>query len=117
RYNRVVAYSRSKLANLLFHHELHRRLTAAGANTISLAAHPGGSDTELVRHVPGSRYMHKYLHALAQSAAMGALPTLRAATDPFATGGQYFGPNRLLEMKGNPIVVRPSRRAQDRALQ
>ncbi|NLD78420.1 MAG: SDR family NAD(P)-dependent oxidoreductase, partial [Acidimicrobiales bacterium] len=116
-YNRFVAYSRSKLANLLFHHELHRRLTLAGAQTIALAAHPGGSDTELVRHVPGAAYMRKYMNALAQSAAMGALPTLRAATDPLATGGQYYGPNRLLEMKGHPILVRSSRRSQDPALQ
>lgn len=117
KYNRFVAYSRSKLANLLFTYELHRRLTASGVPTIALAAHPGGSDTELVRHVPGARYMRKYLHALAQSAAMGALPTLRAATDPCATGGQYYGPNRLVEMKGDPIVVRSSRRSQDRQLQ
>lgn len=117
KYNRFVAYSRSKLANLLFAYELHRRLTVAGARTISLAAHPGGSDTELVRHVPGAARMRKYLHGLAQSASSGALPTLRAATDPCATGGQYYGPDRLLEMKGDPIVVRSSKRSQDRALQ
>jgi NAD(P)-dependent dehydrogenase (short-subunit alcohol dehydrogenase family) len=117
RYNRFAAYSRSKLANLLFAYELHRRLVAAGAATASLAAHPGGSDTDLVRHVPFSDFMHRRMAPLAQSAAMGALPTLRAATDPTATGGQYYGPDRLLETRGHPIVVRSSRRSQDRALQ
>lgn len=116
-YNRFAAYSRSKLANLLFTYELHRRLTAAGARTVALAAHPGGSDTDLVRHVPGSRVLQRYLGFLAQSSSMGALPSLRAATDPFAGGGQYFGPNRLAEMKGHPIVVRSSARSQDRRLQ
>ncbi len=117
RYNRFAAYTRSKLANLLFAYELHRRLVAAGAATRSLAAHPGGSDTELARHVPFSDFMHRWMAPLAQSAAMGALPTLRAATDPAATGGQYYGPDRLCETRGHPIVVRSSARSQDRALQ
>ncbi|UDY35149.1 oxidoreductase [Dermatobacter hominis] len=117
RYNRFAAYSRSKLANLMFTYELHRRLVAAGAPTAALAAHPGGSDTELARHVPFSDLMHSRLSALAQSAAMGALPTLRAATDPTAGGGQYYGPDRLFETRGHPIVVRSSRRSQDRGLQ
>ncbi len=121
RYNRFVAYSRSKLANLLFAYGLHRRLVAGGAETASLAAHPGGSDTELARHFPGADFVDKRLRFLvpyfAQPAARGALPSLRAATDPFATGGQYFGPDGLAEMQGYPIVVRSSRRSQDPALQ
>jgi len=116
-YNRFVAYSRSKLANLLFAYELHRRLTAAGARTISVAAHPGGSDTELARHVPGMGFMRKWMSPLAQPAAMGALPSLRAATDPSITGGQYLGPNRLFETRGHPVVVRSSSRSQDPDLQ
>ena len=48
---------------------------------------------------------------------MGALPTLRAATDPAAGGGQYFGPDRLFETRGHPVVVRSSSRSQDQALQ
>src|SRR5690606_29846089 len=96
-YNRFAAYSRSKLANLLFAYELHRRLTAAGAPTVSVAAHPGGSDTELARHVPGMGFMRRWMSPLAQPAAMGALPTLRAATDPAVSGGQYLGPDRLCE--------------------
>ena len=116
-YNRFAAYSRSKLANLLFAYQLHRRLSAAGAPTISVAAHPGGSDTELARHVPGMGFMRRWMSPLAQSAAMGALPTLRAATDPWISGGQYLGPDRLLETRGHPVVVRSSARSQDPELQ
>ena len=102
RYNRFAAYSRSKLANLLFAYELQRRLATSGSRTVSLAAHPGGSDTELARHVPGADLIRARLQVLAQSAAMGALPTLRVATDPAAGGGQYFGPDRLFETRGHP---------------
>jgi NAD(P)-dependent dehydrogenase (short-subunit alcohol dehydrogenase family) len=116
-YNRFIAYSRSKLANLLFTYELHRRLVAAGAPTVALAAHPGGADTGVINHVPGAAFMHRYLAALAQSASMGALPSLRAATDPVASGGQFFGPNRLFESRGYPVVVRSSSRSYDRRLQ
>jgi NAD(P)-dependent dehydrogenase (short-subunit alcohol dehydrogenase family) len=116
-YNRFAAYSRSKLSNLLFAYELQRRLAADSAQTRSLAAHPGGSDTELARHVPGIDVIRALLRPLAQRAELGALPTLRAATDPAAGGGQYFGPDRLLETRGHPIVVRSSRRSQSRALQ
>jgi len=54
KYNRVAAYGQSKLANLMFTYELNRRLAARDANTIAVAAHPGISNTELMRHVPGS---------------------------------------------------------------
>ena len=117
RYNRFAAYSRSKLANLLFAYELQRRLATAGATTFSLAAHPGGSDTDVASHMPGMGFMRTRFQGLAQPAPMGALPTLRAATDPAAGGGQYFGPDRLFESRGHPIVVRSSSRSQDLALQ
>jgi NAD(P)-dependent dehydrogenase (short-subunit alcohol dehydrogenase family) len=117
RYRRFAAYTRSKLANLLFAYELQRRLVTSGATTRSLAAHPGGSDTDVASHLPGMGLMRDRFSGLAQPAAMGALPTLRAATDPTASGGQYFGPDRLLETRGNPIVVRSSGRSQDRELQ
>jgi NAD(P)-dependent dehydrogenase (short-subunit alcohol dehydrogenase family) len=116
-YNRFGAYTRSKLANLAFAYELHRRLTAAGAATISVAAHPGGSDTELANHIPGMGFMRRWMSPLAQPAAQGALPTLRAATDPSVSGGQYLGPDRFCETRGHPIVVRSSARSQDPELQ
>ena len=112
-YNRVSAYGRSKLANLFFTYELQRRLAAAGAETAALAAHPGGSDTELGRHIPGANLLRPVLSMMTQSAAMGALPTLRAATDPTATGGEYYGPDGFGETRGHPVVVKSSSRSHE----
>jgi NAD(P)-dependent dehydrogenase (short-subunit alcohol dehydrogenase family) len=111
RYSRWGAYFQSKLANLLFTAELHRRLTEAGAATSALAAHPGGSNTDLGRE--GSGLLNKTLRFVAplgQSAYAGALPIVRAATDPAATGGQLYGPS--LVFRGHPVVETPSRRAR-----
>ena len=117
RYNRVAAYGRSKLANLLFTYELERRLRAAGTETMALAAHPGGSDTELGRNIPGGRLFEPMLKVMAQSAAMGALPTLRAAVDPEAHGGQYYGPDGFQETRGHPVLVSSSDRSHDAHVQ
>jgi NAD(P)-dependent dehydrogenase (short-subunit alcohol dehydrogenase family) len=113
RYNRVRAYGQSKLANLLFTYELQRRLI--GAQTIALAAHPGGSDTELMRHLP--QVFAPAVGAIAQPAAMGALPTLRAATDPGVLGGQYYGPDGFGEVRGYPTLVQSSKQSHDADLQ
>jgi NAD(P)-dependent dehydrogenase (short-subunit alcohol dehydrogenase family) len=103
-YNRFRAYGQSKLANLLFTYELQRRLD--GTKTIATAAHPGGSNTELMRNLPR---LVQPLTALArpffQGADMGALPTLRAATDPSVVGGQYFGPDGFAEQRGYATLV------------
>jgi NAD(P)-dependent dehydrogenase (short-subunit alcohol dehydrogenase family) len=118
-YRRPRAYGQSKLANLMFTYELQRRLAAAGAPTIALAAHPGSSRTELGRHLPGvGRLMaHADLGFISsrfiQDAQMGALPTLRAATDPGATGGQYYGPGRVFEFTGYPVAVESNDRSRD----
>jgi NAD(P)-dependent dehydrogenase (short-subunit alcohol dehydrogenase family) len=112
-YNRVSAYGRSKLSNLLFTYELQRRLAAADTSTVALAAHPGGSDTELGRHIPGARWLTPLFRPMTQSAAMGALPTLRAATDPDAEGGQYYGPDGFMETRGDPVVVTSNERSHD----
>jgi NAD(P)-dependent dehydrogenase (short-subunit alcohol dehydrogenase family) len=119
RYSRVAAYGRSKLANLLFTYELQRRLAEAGSSTIAVAAHPGGSNTELVRNSPAPlRALNAVFGPLvAQSADMGALPTLRAATDPAALGGQYYGPDGFRELRGHPVVVESSRQSHDPAVQ
>jgi NAD(P)-dependent dehydrogenase (short-subunit alcohol dehydrogenase family) len=115
RYGRVPAYAQSKLANLMFTYELQRRLAAAGAPTAALAAHPGTSSTELVRYLP--RLVQAGNAALggliSQSAAMGALPTLRAATDSGAAGGEYYGPSGLAQNKGYPVRVPSSGRSHD----
>lgn len=116
RYNRLQAYGQSKLANLLFTYELQRRLI--GQHTTALAAHPGGSDTELARHLPGIVQRAVPLaRPFFQEAAMGALPTLRAATDPGALGGQYYGPDGLGQQKGHPKVVTSNERSYDIELQ
>lgn len=104
------AYCQSKLANLLFALELQRRLRTAGADTIVTAAHPGWTATDLQRTVGFARFFNPLL---AMKPAEGALPTLRAATDPGAQSGEYFGPRYLLELTGPPERARRSRRAQD----
>jgi NAD(P)-dependent dehydrogenase (short-subunit alcohol dehydrogenase family) len=115
----VSAYGQSKLANLMFTYELERRLRAAEAPTIALAAHPGTASTELVRHIPGPlRTAYAATGGLfTQSATMGALPTLRAATDPAAHGGEYYGPSGLGQMKGYPVLVSSNSRSHDEAAQ
>jgi NAD(P)-dependent dehydrogenase (short-subunit alcohol dehydrogenase family) len=115
-YNRVKAYGQSKLANLMFTYDLQRRLTAKGAPTVALAAHPGLSDTELMRHLPGF-IPDSLWKVVAQPAYKGALPTLRAATDPSAKGGQYYGPDGIGEAKGNPKLVASSAQSHDEAIQ
>jgi NAD(P)-dependent dehydrogenase (short-subunit alcohol dehydrogenase family) len=119
KYNRVEAYGQSKLANLLFTYELQRRLTAKGTPTVALAAHPGFSNTELMRYLPGPlRNLPDFVwNLVAQGAAMGALPTLRAATDPVAQGGQYYGPDGIGEVKGHPKVVASSAQSHNEDIQ
>ena len=111
-YNRISAYGRSKLANLLFAYELQRRLEAAGAGTASLAAHPGTSRTELTRNLPPWMSVAARLMPM-QPAAMGAVPMLRAATDPRAHGGEYYGPAGFAENSGPATRVRSSARSHD----
>jgi NAD(P)-dependent dehydrogenase (short-subunit alcohol dehydrogenase family) len=123
RYNRYQAYGQSKLANLMFTYELQRRLTAAGASTIATAAHPGTARTDLTRHMfsLASTAMSPRYRALnswwVQDSAMGALPTLRAATDPAATPGAYYGPDGPLQMTGYPVLVRSTGRSHNADIQ
>ncbi|WP_066359939.1 SDR family NAD(P)-dependent oxidoreductase [Herbidospora mongoliensis] len=121
-YSRVAAYGNSKLANLMFTYELQRRLSGAGG-TIAVAAHPGGSDTGGSRTSVSSQpwYFRAFFALvrplLIQPAEMGALPSLRAATDPAIRGGQYVGPDGFQESRGYPKVVRSSPRSHDPAAQ
>ena len=111
-YSRVGAYGQAKLANLMFTYELQRRLQ--GTDTIATAAHPGGSRSELTRNLPRPiLLLNNVLAPLYQGADMGALPQLRAATDPGAIGGQYFGPDGFGEQRGYPVVVASSRVSHD----
>ena len=114
-YDRVAAYGQSKLANLMFTYELQRRLAAKGAPTIAVAAHPGLSSTDLMRHLPAP--LRPFVPLVAQSPARGALPILMAATVPGVTGGQYYGPNGPGEWRGDPKLTRSNRRSYDEAVQ
>jgi protochlorophyllide reductase len=113
----IAAYARSKLANLLFALELGRRLAAAGRGTLSLAADPGLARTGLTRRDGGIRavrLLEAALRPVSQSAYGGARPSLRAATDPGAAGGQLYAPRRGL--RGAPVPARPGREATDPVL-
>lgn len=107
------AYGKSKLANLLFTYELDRRL--AGTPAIALAAHPGGASTEVFRYSPAAFRLPNLAIArlFGRTPAMGALPTLRAATDPHASGGEYYGPSGLFEIQGYPVPVHSSTHSHD----
>lgn len=117
-YTPFGAYSQSKLANLLFTYELQRKLAATNTSTISVAAHPGGSNTNLGNNVD-SRFMRLLMplfSLIMQSAAMGALPTLRAATDQNAQGGDYYGPDGFQGMRGHPQKVSSNELSHDKVL-
>jgi NAD(P)-dependent dehydrogenase (short-subunit alcohol dehydrogenase family) len=115
RYRRGTAYGQSKLANLMFTYELQRRLASAGARTQALAAHPGKARTELIRYLPRWLQVEDLIveQPFGQSAAMGALATLRAAAEPAARGGEYYGPGGRGELRGYPRLVDSSDRARD----
>jgi NAD(P)-dependent dehydrogenase (short-subunit alcohol dehydrogenase family) len=118
-YDRVAAYGQSKLANLMFTYELQRRLTAHRAGTIAVAAHPGFADTDLIRNSPAAvRLLAPAIAPLiTQEPAMGALPTLRAATDPGVLGGQYYGPSGPGQTRGYPRPVTSSRQSYNTPIQ
>jgi NAD(P)-dependent dehydrogenase (short-subunit alcohol dehydrogenase family) len=122
RYQKWLVYGQSKLANLLFAFELDRRAKAAGTALRSLAAHPGYANTHLQAAGPemqGSRFNLELMgmanRVFAQSDAAGALPQLRALTDPHVVGGEYFGPGGPGEMQGSPVPVKAKRAAYDTA--
>ncbi|WP_330183582.1 oxidoreductase [Nocardia sp. NBC_01503] len=104
RYQRWLAYGQSKLANLMFTYELQRRLTAAGSHKLSVGAHPGFAATELQSHTESIQdfFLGIANRVFAQSAEMGALPTLYAATAAEVRPGGYYGPTGLRGMRGNP---------------
>ncbi|WP_436923087.1 oxidoreductase [Halosimplex amylolyticum] len=120
-YGKWEAYAQSKLANVLFAYELQRRLDAAGVDdTLSAACHPGYAATGLQARGPeqeGSTIKSYAMAALnatfAQSAEMGALPMVYAATAPAVEGGDYVGPGGLFDMRGHPETQRSSDASYD----
>ena len=122
-YGRWRAYSQSKLANLLFAYELQRRFTAAGVDATVAGCHPGYAATNLQAAGPrmsGSRLGERMSELgnllFAQSAAMGALPTLYAATAADVNGCDYIGPLGMLGLRGSPGKMKSSARSYDASL-
>ena len=120
RYRKWGAYGQSKLANVLFALELHRRAEAAGVPLRSIAVHPGYADTNL--QAVGPQMSGRRLEAIVmgwanrlfgQSAEAGAWPTLRAATDPDLPSGTFVGPTGLRGARGAPGLETPSDAARD----
>jgi NAD(P)-dependent dehydrogenase (short-subunit alcohol dehydrogenase family) len=114
-YSPLKSYSRSKLANLLFTYELQRKLSSNGSGTIAVAAHPGASKTNLVKYVEDKwwfKLLTPLMGLMAQDAAQGALPQIRAAVDPDVQGSQYYGPHK--GMKGYPVLVASNGSSHDR---
>ena len=110
RYSKWGSYSQSKIANLIFAIELGRRLEASGSSVLSLASHPGYSNTDLQRHSALWRALNVFL---AMPARKGAAPTLFAATDPEAAGHPYWGPTGFIEMRGWTGRARINPKARD----
>ena len=119
KYSPWGAYGQSKLANLMFCFELQRRATEAGTALLSMAAHPGYAATNL-QFAATDRFYEKAFgwignRLFAQSADMGALPTLYAATVSDLPGGTYVGPGGRSEQRGYPKVVTAAGKAYDEA--
>jgi NAD(P)-dependent dehydrogenase (short-subunit alcohol dehydrogenase family) len=112
-YDAGEAYGQSKLANLLFTYELQRRFEGAGVDAMAAAVHPGWTVTNLQVHWRMLRILNPFI---GQKPAMGALPTLYAATAPDVQGGDYYGPGGWLELRGPPTRVRSSDRSYDTAV-
>jgi NAD(P)-dependent dehydrogenase (short-subunit alcohol dehydrogenase family) len=115
RYRRWLAYCQSKLANLLFTYELARRLTEAGSPLKSHAAHPGYASTNLQSHTETllDTIMSLGNRLVAQSAKMGALPTLYASTMDLPNGS-FAGPGGITTQHGYPKLVSSSKASHDK---
>ena len=103
KYSKTKAYGQSKRACLMFAFELQRRLSAAGHGTVSVAAHPGLSKTNLDQYYPA--LIRPLGNLFLQPAKNGALPILYAALDKNLQGGEFIGPDGFQQMRGNPIKV------------
>lgn len=110
KYNTNRAYGDSKLANLYFTYELARKLEDDNNTPMVVAAHPGVTATELTRH---SKFFKFFNIFFSQKVDVGTLPTLRAATDPEAKPGDYFGPKGFRGMKGYPVKVDSNKLSKD----
>lgn len=114
-YRKWPRYGMSKLANLLFLFELDRRLRAAGSPVTAVGCHPGFATTDLGRHMPGIGFLWMLFRPFSNTPAMGAWPTLQAATGGIAPG-EYYGPQGFREIKGPSGVASRARQATDSEL-
>ncbi len=118
RYRGQVAYGQSKLANLLFAFELDRRARAAGSPLVSVAAHPGLSQTGFIAATQLPAVVQAVaglgMRVAGQDEMRGALPGVYAATAPGVEGGSYWGPDGVLEMRGAPKRAAVARQAMVR---
>lgn len=115
-YSPMKSYGRSKLANLLFTYELQRFFERNKTDCISVAAHPGVSQTDLFRYLDEKWYFRLVgpaFKAISQEGKMGALPQVRASVDPHVKGGEYYGPNGFMELKGYPVKVQSNSRSHN----
>lgn len=110
RYKRMAAYGQSKLANLLFTLELHRRLVASSTDAKAVSSHPGWTRTGLQRH---SALFRWFGPVFGMRSWQGALPSLYAATADDVDGGGYYGPDGWLQMRGYPTAVSSADAARD----
>jgi NAD(P)-dependent dehydrogenase (short-subunit alcohol dehydrogenase family) len=109
-YKKLQAYADSKIANLYFTYELARKFQNDANAPKVTAAHPGWTGTDLQRHSGIMKFLNTFF---SQGTDMGALPTLRAAIDPDAEPGDYFGPSKFFEMHGHPVKVKSNKRSHD----
>ena len=112
-YNKAKAYSQSKLACLMFAYELQRRITQSVAQTTAIAAHPGVTHSNLLNH---SRLLHIISRLIEQETHIGALSLVRAAVDPAARGGEFYGPDGFLDMRGNPEKAKSVKRSHNESV-
>ncbi len=119
KYSKIKAYSQSKLANLLFTYKLKEKLEKQNSNITVLAAHPGVSKTNLGNHIKGGsiKWIQRTLTFIIQNQARGALPGIRACTDKNVVNGQFYGPSSLFEFRGDPVLVKSTKRSHSQELQ
>ncbi|MTE11244.1 oxidoreductase [Nocardia aurantiaca] len=117
KYKALAVYAQSKLANALFAFELQRRLNGTGSRLISVGVHPGAAESDFAQNLgPAVAFLSRpqirwVFRVFMQTVEMGALPALRAATDPGVRGGEFFGPSGV--SKGYPVENQAGEQARD----
>lgn len=110
KYRTSQAYADSKIANLYFTYELARKYKNDTSAPMITVSHPGWTSSELQRHSGIILFLNRFF---AQRTELGTLPTLRAAIDPNAESGDYYGPSKFFEMRGHPVKVKSNKRSHD----